>query len=430
MATPTNDSYSVANGVTMYAGRNAPSGIPAWVPPSGYFADVPMTNNAQDVMPSIYSAGSAQDIFDHYSGSALLANKGALGSQVYYGAGHETTSGQANIQVAFRIDFSTLTWTASNHPVTVNPSSAFNDATAFAADGTCYAPHTYLNLQPFPTTFGGSDDKFVMMCWPGGQAMVSGIPFNNQVVAIDTAQAVGGYAKIATTQSQNSVPAKMSYSANGGNSSSTYAMTAIDTVRQGWWTSPYSGGADYTLFVSKTGAITQYPAVGGNNATAGMAVCTSLDLLVNIDGGAPANGNAYRTLTIMNMTTGVKTTSQVLGTVPAQGDDPYSPGREYHHMTSLGLHWVEELGAIFGLDMFDKSTATIVKLTPPSSNPATGQWTWSTVPVQHWSAGDPTGNATLRTHVNCANSKFRWNPKLQAFVYCLYATSKPQIIKL
>jgi hypothetical protein len=95
----------------------------------------------------------------------------------------------------------------------------------------------------------------------------------------------------------------------------------------------------------------------------------------------------------------------------------------------MGLQWVSELGCIVGLDE-SVSPPQIVKLTPPSSNPATTPWTWSVVTVAHWSAGDPSGNTVLRKCANGVHSKFRYVRTLGAFVYCSANDVKPQVVTL
>jgi hypothetical protein len=409
--------------VQIQASKPRVSPLPAWVPPAGYFADVPMLNDPQDVLPAIYAGDSVamSGPFDLWGGSAILRDYSALGAQVYYSGGHETGAGQANIQFTLICDFSTLTWSTANVPMQSNASGTFN-ANGYAPDGTPYCPHTYLGLQELPKAWGGGPKgSLVSFFWAGST-------YENRINVMDVSQATMGYSQMATTQPQNANPTKIRFSASsqGGN----YPITVMDTARQGWW-AQVNGGADYLLFVSKNGAITQYPAMNGNLQDAAMILCDSLGLLVVLDGGYDSGGYAgtsYRKLQIRNLSTGVVTQTTTTGAVPALGTGYDGDDLNYHLPGMLGMQWVEELGCAVGLDT-NASPPAVVKLTPPASNPATTPWAWSTVPLAHWpdNAG---GQAQLQASKNATWSKWRWVPSLQAFVYGTAKNRKPQIIKL
>lgn len=402
--------------------KNSTTSVPAWVPPPGYFADVPMSNNPADVRPSIYTASSTMDgPFIIWGGSAFLRDYGPLGAQVYYSGGHEATATDPNVQMSLICDFSTLTWSTRNVPLAVNAAASFNTS-GFAPDGTPYTPHTYLGLQEFPAAWGGGTKGTLMsFFWAGSR-------YPNKINLLDVSKQTNGYTQFATTQSQNAQPTQISFSTNGGASNGTYPITVMDEARQGWWAST-NGTVNYTLFVSRTGQITQYPALGGNNQDSGMVLCKSLNLLMVVDGGYVSSGS-HRKLYIRNLSTGIVTNNTTLGTVPnlTYGYDG-SATPNYHRPGSMGLQWVDELGCIVGLDE-STTPPTVVKLTPPASNPGTSPWTWSSVPLQHWNAGDPNGQSTLQSAQNAVWSKFRWIPSLKAFVYGTRKDRKPQVVRL
>jgi hypothetical protein len=402
-----------------------PVGLPAWVPPPGFFADVPMLNSPQDVTPAIYQTGDGGSFYMNnpfviWGGSAILRDYSALGAQVYYSGGHEPGSGLPNVQFSLICDFSTLLWSTANVPVAPNIVSTF--VNGYAPDGTPYCPHTYLGLQEVPASWGGGPKGSL------ASFFFSGTNFENRINLLDVSRSANGYSVLATRQSQNADPTKIRFSATsvGGN----FPITVIDHGRQGWWAAA-DGGVDYLLFISKNGDITQLPALGGNLANGSMALCNSLNLLVAIDGGYTVgeySGND-RNLYIRDLTTGVVTKTVTVGTVPSLGDGYDGGTSNYHRPDVLGLQWVDELGCIVG---FDQTTVppTIVKLTPPSSNAATTPWTWSTVTsMQHWPQ-DVGGQAGLQTVQNFGWSKFRWVPSLRAFVYGSAKDRKPQIIRL
>jgi hypothetical protein len=402
-----------------------PTGLPAWVPPAGYFADVPMLNNPQDVMPDMYRnyAGDTTEMdqpFIMWGGSAILRDYSALGAQVYYSGGHEASPSYPNIQLSLICDFSTLTWSVANLPNQPNPASSF--VNGYAPDGTPYTPHTYLGLQELPKAWGGgAKGTLVSFFWAGSS-------YENRINLLDVSSARLGYSRLATRQSQNADPTKIRFDATtqGGN----YPITVMDENRHGWWVA-VDGGVEYTLFVSSTGDITQYPALGGNLANGSMVLANSLNLLIAIDGGynsGPSAGTGYRTIYIRDLSTGNVTKSTTAGTVPSLSAGYDGSPNTFNRPDVMGLQWVDELGCVVG---FDQSTTppSIVKLTPPASNPATGTWTWSTVPVAHWDQ-DKNGQTTLQTCTNYVWSKFRWVPALHAFVYGTGKDRKPQVVRI
>jgi hypothetical protein len=407
--------------------------VPAWVPPSGYFADVPMTNSILDVKPSFYSNGDMEAAFAFWTGSAILRDFSPLGAQVYYGAGHENSVLNPNITQSVVLDFSTLTWSVRNLPAAPRSLQNFLDGNGFLADGTPYCTHTYNGVQEFPAAWGGAANGSVIWFCATGD-------WPNKAHVFDPGQRLNGHTTMVTTQPQNSQPTKISFRAHGGASAGVYPCSDIDEVRQGWWVGSMHGDADYTLFISKTGAITQYPALSGYGRSLAICNCPSLGLVIGIDGGYMSGPNAstsYRRVATLDPATGVLTAASTVGPVPALDYGYEVPAaKNYHAPANLGLQWVEELGCCVGLDMLASGGPVIVKLTPPVSNPKTGVWTWSTVPVAHWAAGDPSGSPTLRsdnplaTPNNPVYSKFRWVPSLHAFVYCTKTGAKPQVITI
>lgn len=398
------------------------TGLPTWVPPVGYFADVPMVNNPQDLAPAMYSSDSTvmDDPFVLWGGSAILRDFSALGAQVFYSAGHETSNAATNIQMSLICDFSTLSWSVANVPKQPNALGSF--ANGYAADGTPYTSHTYLGLQEFPKAWGGGSKGSLI------SFLFAATYYENRINLLDVSSPILGYSQLVTRQSQNVDPTKIRFNATtaGGN----YPITVLDQTRRGWWLA-VNGQATYTLFVSSTGDVTQYPALGGNLQNGSMVLCDSLNLLIAVDGGYNSGqyaGTSYRTLHIRDLSTGNLTDSTTAGPVPSVYDGYDGTSKSFNRPDMMGLQWVDELGCIVGLDE-STTPPTIVKLTPPASNPATGTWTWSTVAVTHWSQ-DANGQATLQNCQNAVWSKFRWVPSLHAFVYATAKNRKPQVVRI
>lgn len=456
MASPVNDSFSVASGVTMYCGR---SNLPSWVPPSGYFADVPVTNLPSTLTPTIY-AGDTQVMkrcYEDWGGGAWLRDFSLLGGYVLYSAGHEANDSAPNIQLTQVLDFSTLTWVVRNVPAQANSLISFQpysgaanwpDVTTLGTpgystnDNTPYSPHTYNGLQEMPTAWGGGSKGTLVSFFFGGSG------WRNRVNLMDVSQATGGYSKLTTTQAaQGANSGYISFAASGGVKGGSYPISAIDEIRQGWWTG--SGGAqpDYTLFIHKSGTITQYPLIAGSNnlydavcyapslGTSGLVLGIRCGYDPSVAVQIGESQTIYKTLSILEASTGLAVTGVpfVTGTVPAHRAGFGGIGGAsicFHAPIQLGLQWVEELGAIYGLDdTTDAANPVVVKLAP-TGDPKTAPWAWSTVSLAHWTAGDPTGQAALQSVIFNVHSKFRWIPTLSAFVYASAADKKPQIIRV
>jgi hypothetical protein len=400
--------------------------VPAWVPPPGYFADVPMLNYPQDVVPEIYRRYPGDSyVMDNpfilWGGSAILADYSALGAQVYYSGGHEASTGQPNIQMSLICDFSTLTWSVANVPQQANIANTF--VNGLAADGTPYCAHTYCGLQEMPTAWGGGPrGSLVSFLWAGQV-------WDNKINVLDVSKPLLGYTQMATRQPQNADPSKIRFAAtsNGEN----HPITAVDKARQGWWVA-VRGNVAYTLFVARSGEITQYPALGGNLQNGAIALCASLNLLVAIDGGYETGAEAslaYRTIHVRDLASNTVAKSLTVGTVPGLSDGYNGEKKTYHRPDGMGLQWVEELGCIVGIDQ-NVSPPVLVKLSPPASNPATAPWTWSVLPaLRHWDQ-DAGGQAELQSCMNDIWSKLRWVPTLQAFVYGTARSRKPQVLRV
>ena len=397
--------------------------LPSWVPPAGFFADVPVTNMPISVTPSIYTVDNylMNGPFNIWGGSAFLRDYSALGAQVFYSAGHESSGATPNAQFSLTLDFSTLTWKTANIPLAPNLANTF--VNGYAPDGTPYCPHTYLGLQEMPAAWGGGPQGTLMSFFWAGSV------WPNRINLLDVSRPRLGYSVLATRQPQNADPSQIRFSATGPGGG--YPMTVMDEQRQGWWVA-INGQVEYTLFVSKSGQVTQYPALGGNLLNAGMVICPSLNLLIAIDGGYSSGSYAalgYRTLHIRDLVAGKNTSSKTLGTVPSLGVGYDGYVANFHRVDVMGLQWVEELGCIVGLDQTESPPA-LVRLTPPATSPATNPWTWSKMPApQHWPS-DVNGQTTLQTAENGYYSKFHWIPTLQAFVVAGSSSRKPQIIKL
>ena len=439
---PINKAYTL-NAGRVDAGRLRPSGGGgvggggtgsdiSWVPPVGYFADVPMTNLANSQAPAIYAGDSfaVRSPFLTYGGSAIISDFSTLGAQAFYTGGHESSSAQTNSSMVLLCDFSSLTWFARNVPLQANPANTGDNNGRFP-DGSYYCFHTYCGLQNFPAAWGGGTSGSLIAI---GRDVYS--PDGKAITVADVSYPTVGYSSMVTNQFENALTTRLRW--NATSAGLNQPTSDIDVGRQGWWVAEARGTVSYTLFIHKSGLVTQHKGLNGNMADGTLFYIESAKLLVAVDGGYET-GPEYRRLYIRDTLTPHPTDSNDIwyntttGTVPgANGPrlDQYGATTYYHGPAYLGLQWVEELGAAFGLDN-QVSPPRVVKLTPPASGDwKTTPWVWSAITLQHW-ASDTSGYATLRpVRDSGAFSKFRWVPTLHAFVYCVDADVKPQVIRI
>lgn len=408
----------------------------SWVPPSGYFADVPMTNYPVDIRPAVYAGeGFAMRApFLTYGGSAVLRDFSALGAQAFYSGGHETSAGQTQVGLVVLCDFSSLTWYVRNVPLNANPANTSDDEGRYP-DNSYYCFHTYDGLQEFPAAWGGGP--------LGTLAAIGRDVYNPAGKAITLANvsyaSSAGYATMATNTPGSPVPTRLRWGTNS--TSMNQPTSAPDIARQGWWVVDSRGANNYSLFIHKSGLATQHKPINSNLDNGQLLYIESKGLLVALTGGytSASPTAAYKTLWIRDTYNPHPTDSDDFYYATATGGDSLflSDGYDndgvnnYHGPAFGGIQWVEELQAAYGFDYDpDTSTSRIVKLSPPASGDwKTGVWTWSILPLQHWAAGDPNGRTFIEKGTGSPFSRFRWVPALHAFVYTADGDRKPQVFK-
>jgi len=104
-----------------------------------------------------------------------------------------------------------------------------------------------------PVAWGGGPKGSLASFFWGGSDIA------NKINWLDVSRSTHGYSVLATRQPQNADPTKIRFAANW--EGLNYPNTVIDHGRQGWWAT-VNRNIDYLLFTSKTGTITQYPALG------------------------------------------------------------------------------------------------------------------------------------------------------------------------
>ena len=403
----------------------AAPGVPAWVPPPGYFADIPMRNTPFDVTPSFYTNSDMAYAYDDWGGSAILKDFSPLGAQVLHSAGHEAAPGLPNIQFALICDFTTLLFSVANLPAAPNRGNTAVVPSGSFPDGTPYSGHSYLGLQEFPAAWGGG---------PKGSLMsfaIAGSPFQDRARSLDVSKVTGGYGFIDKTDI-GGISNKVGATAPDGG---TYPTTAIDYKREGWWLDDFSQQRQSTIFLSKTGGVTLVPALHGNMSDGCIVLCHSLDLLVAASGGymaGPYNNSSARLLRIRDLATGTMYAVDTIGLYPSltTGYDSSSHAASvYLAVNKLGMQWVDNLRMIVGFDQ-GATPPRVVTLTP-GPDPKVDPWTWGFVSLSHWDNGDSGGQANLiAPERNNVWSRFRYVDALDAFVLASDSHHKPQVIRL
>ena len=125
------------------------AGLPSWVPPPGYFGNIPFTNTADSVMPAFTTASSADPVFTFWNGAIYVPEYSTFGAMAYHGAGHGTV-----LDGVFLADLTSLTWRFVNGSTQLWSETNF-DQYGMRPDGSVFAPHMYQGCQRMPVAWGG-----------------------------------------------------------------------------------------------------------------------------------------------------------------------------------------------------------------------------------------------------------------------------------
>ena len=378
-----------------------------WVPPSGYFADIPTRNLPRDATPPIYMPNDAEVLFDHWTGGAILYDYGKKGALAICGAGHYTSPLSPDIQFVLTLSFDDLTWRASNAPAKVNTQSMVGADVRYP-DGTYPIPHPYNGLQEWPHAWGGG---------PKGSLVNFGIAGSSQLnfaYAFDVSKAIGGHSRL--------TPGVVAFNNDNSNDKGAFPGTVIDRKRQGWWYAK-SAVAERIAFIGKDGSITYHPAIGGNNTSMNLMRDEKRDLLFILNGGRVGD-KVYNDCYVRDVATGQNYVVKV------SGDLPLTPDGLQNDPDRCGFEYVEAMDAFVGRDCHQNPPSYLVMTL--GADPKKDGIVSRRVMLKHWTAGDPKGSPVLVNSTNGDWGKHRHVPQLgpRTFVVATHANVRPQVVTL
>lgn len=370
MATPRNNTYTVASGAGVYAGIAAPGGLPAWVTSMAArtWRKVPTSNTFMSIDPELradmnpnfggqapwHGSGGHAAMLDAWCSWFPSQDDGRMGAGP--GGGHNDLAG--NYQAGIDLMQEVPAYYLIGRPSGALPGAAvtYNDgaeATGLYADGRVRANHNYHNLLHIPGT-----NKLLMVAiaamYPAGN--VTG---PNKAYWLDM-----------TTGAQTLAADYTNIDLSGSTAENSGAC--YDPVRNCVW-HIRANTAQMVKIDLATGTGTAYGAVnswvGGNARLVYVPGHDVIICLTNISGGSgyimfnPATG-AWGSR-VPPALQGTPSAGLFGGSLPAG----YGSGA-----------WVPSLGGIVVWNN-DSNTTEISLLTPPASNPMSNAWTWSVVAV-------------------------------------------------
>lgn len=317
------------------------SNPPSWVPPPGSFANISL-NTLADVDPCparncVYSGVSGQEsVFIVWNGAAFAPDYSPYGALVCHGGGHNAYSGNE----VYVFDLTTRRWSRVGAPSPYAESQA--NADGEYPDGQPTPPHTYSGVAYLPPSLGGG---------PKGSLLrfgFAGAPATQWVhrMPLDTSPTTPrGWTRFANLSSQ----------LNG-----SYWSVAFDPTRARFWVisnlNSWPRGFGY---VTASGQVVALPYQGDNvEGYHALGYCPVFDMLVHV-------GTRYGTPHLGGRLCNSNRDFAVLRT-----SGPFPPPG------TSGLEW-STAGGYFVAYPGNGST-TVYKLIPPSGDPLSGTWTWTT----------------------------------------------------
>lgn len=383
MASPVGDSYGVASGGVIAAGR---SYFPSWVPAAGRLKSIHL-NALSSINPCPsntcwYSGSSKQNgPWVNWNGGVFAPDFSAYGAMVYWGGGHGGYDGtEYNI-----FDLTTRQWSrvGEQMPEGVTVSDWYD----YQVNGSYVVPslHTYCHpVYISPSQGGGSKGS-----WMSGYN-VGGTGSNVQPHAVDLST---GISTRFTSNKQDI------YLAAG-----PYGGAFVDTNRNVVWLMP---GQDSN----------QNAKINLNNEIKTVELVSSFwnpgyyfnpvfvpekDMVIAIWCGY---GETNIQLAGFDLSSGTPVRFSI-----AQGS-----ARTAAHGTGLGMDWCPHTGKFYAYEGFGDYSLHV--LTPPSDW-KTGTWTWSSENM----AGEQPANAGEYSSMSAWSgqqvfNKFRYNKKLRSFMW-------------
>lgn len=411
MATPTNDSYSVVSGVTMYVGRNAPTSAGADVsamsirPSPGLLKSV-HTNNLTDVQLcptgdcwfSYNSASGVDGPWINWCGAAFADGYSTLGAMLYQGGGHLNYEGSE----VYGFDLDICKWFVKGS----NPST--NVKTLLSSDW-CDYPHNGGHWTPATHTYGNT--LYVPPAYENnskGTWVIPNIGFSEDgIQGHQMPHAIGlveGIEKRFTTNAINL------------SNSDGYGCSFVDTSRGiAWITSGTNSNTHGRIDLNVapgSRTITQvnsFYSGGWYNTT---RYIQSKDIAVSL---YCDYASTIVRIKILDLATGTPVnidTAGVQSTVKNMAREGF------------GFDYCPDTGKFYLYDGYGSSTLHV--LTPPMDWKSAEEWTWSTEIMGGEATVDLQGEK-YTAGISGAQpfNKWKYNPALKCFMWSQGTISRP-----
>lgn len=358
---------------------NAPTVLPAWVPPAGTFTNI-STNTMVDVRPTGWPESDSAGPFANWSGGVYANDFSTLGAYVVHGSGH-LTPGTPTWAGVWCFDLDTLKWVGRNVPaqplLESNIYDSVGESTIAATAGHPYPPHTYDGLVYQPATRGGGSNGALLRVSSAGNSF--GTPIHQFDLSSTTA------------------PPKRVLDAVGGTS---YPAAAADLGRNGLWYLDYNGNGPLKFVSFTDWSVKKHPGVeynqyGNHNL---IYLPAPFDCLVGI-GSSDTRGASFGVYVCPI----VKGAPQGFTRVTTSGIPPSD--------TRCGGQWSMLLQCIVSYQA--GGSPVVHKLLPPSGALTTGTWAWTTETLVGQNGVTP-----AKGMGNGAWSRFVEVPAARCFIWC------------
>jgi hypothetical protein len=382
------------------------SGLPAWVPSQGTFADVslniPNDSGVKAVNVGQYSDEFPVAVWTAWTSGTFAPELGALGSYVCWGGGHTSYDGNE----VYRWDVSTRLWSRMGEPSPYSSGSdSVNllDANGAFPDGKPCAPHSYHTLGILPSSQGGG--TYGSLIQAGLPAVTNlGASRMNRWWKFNFATAMGSSVGGAGWSTFPSAAAPLNGAAIPDDAAPYKIMVQEPQSDGGAFWYFGAGNSQFVTKVTQAGAVAFSRNVGfnsGDPCSGGVipgtrcaivhgsfsGIQTRLFNLATIEGGASSN--------VVLSTTGT----------PANGRD--------------SLTWCPDRGAFATINHLSPTTVRWLIPSNPA-NPAASTWAWTSETFA------PASGTTAAPGINGAYGRFVWVPAIKCFLWSSAITRKMQ----
>lgn len=372
---------------------------PAWIPSPNYLVNITSDTGANDtiidVAPSGMS-GSIQAALQGWNSGIIIQELGQYGTLFYHGSGHNNYNGNE----IYAYDLETRTWSRfwgpSSNLTTPSNVVTFNEYVEYAN----FAPagcHTYDNIVAVPPTVAYPDGRIVLTGrafagWTGSYTSSYSSIFDIRTKTWSrSTNALAGMGEPTTSSFYDPVNECIW---RFGSQSSFSKICRFDLDTHTW---------DNPETISETGSdYVYYDVVSG--------YCTKFDVVVQ-----RITYGSFNQIRVYDPATKQRKVVTTTGTGPSRTD-------------FTGIEWCPDTEKFY---CYKAGSSFVWVLTPPSSNPLTSSWAWSTEMFNPSSASPSyvasSSNDELST--NTRNNRWRYVNSLKCFAWYDNVSGATQLYK-